>query len=236
MTKIPLKMPHGIKVSFKIKKSSIFPLIFALSFNMLVYVGSRMIAGDWYHHNIESPLDRMIPLWPPSVVIYLGCYLFWAANYILIAQQEKEEVCKFFTADFISRVICLIFYLSYPTTNIRPKISPDGFWNQIMLFLYTIDAADNLFPSIHCLVSWFCYIGLRGKKEFSIYYRGFSCIMAILICISTLLTKQHVLIDVAGGILAAEFCFWIGKKPFFWKKYEKVLDKVNRKIFSEERA
>lgn len=220
----------------RIKKSSILPLIFAVSFNMFVYVGSRLIAGNWHHYNIESAADRMIPLWAPSVLIYLGCYLFWAANYIIIAQQEKEEMCRFFTADFLSRIVCLIFYLAYPTTNVRPEIQPDGFWNQMLLFVYSVDAADNLFPSIHCLVSWFCYIGLRGKKEIPLWYRGFSCVMAILICASTLLTKQHVIIDVAGGILLAELCLWIGKKPAFWKKYQKILDKANDKIFPEERA
>ena len=68
----------------KIKKQSIFPLIFAVSFNTLVYVGSRLIAADWHHYNIESSLDRLIPFWAPSVLIYLGCYLFWGVNYILI--------------------------------------------------------------------------------------------------------------------------------------------------------
>lgn len=205
---------------------SVYPLLFAVLFNMLVYFGSRCIAGGWHHYNIESPLDRRIPLWAPSVVIYLGCYLFWAANYILIARRDKKEICQFFSADFISRIVCLAFYLLFPTTNTRPLIEPDGFWNRAMLFLYQTDAADNLFPSIHCLVSWFCYIGIRGKKEIPVWYRGFSCIMAIAVCMSTLLTKQHVIIDVAGGILLAELCFWIGKQPAVWGAYKKVLDRL----------
>lgn len=158
---------------FKIfRKYSIIPLIFAFSFNMLVYVGSRMIAGNWHHYNIESSFDAKIPFWPPSAVIYLGCYLFWAANYIIISRQEKKEICQFFSADFISRVICFVFYILFPTTNIRPHVNSDGFWNQIMIFLYSVDAADNLFPSIHCLVSWFCYIALRGKKEYPFWYKS----------------------------------------------------------------
>lgn len=220
---------------FKIfRKYSIIPLIFAFSFNMLVYVGSRMIAGNWHHYNIESSFDAKIPFWPPSAVIYLGCYLFWAANYIIISRQEKKEICQFFSADFISRVICFVFYILFPTTNIRPHVNSDGFWNQIMIFLYSIDAADNLFPSIHCLVSWFCYIALRGKKEYPFWYRVFSCIMAVLVCLSTLLTKQHVIIDVIGGIVLAEVCFYIGTHTSIWKVYEKILDKINNKIFTEK--
>lgn len=220
------------KIVQLIPKYSIIPLIFSFSFNMIVYSGSRIITGEWHHYNIESSLDHQIPFWAPSIVIYLGCYLFWAANYILIACQEKKEVYRFFSADFLSRIICLAFFLLFPTTNIRPELAPTDFWNKSMLFLYSVDAADNLFPSIHCLVSWFCYIGIRGKKEIPLWYRTASCIMALLVCLSTLLTKQHVIIDVAGGILLAEICFWLGGNAVIFGMYEKLQNGINKIIRS----
>lgn len=219
-----------MKLTSIIPKCSIIPLVLAVSFNMLVYAGARAIAGDWYHYNIESMLDSLVPFWAPSAAVYLGCYLFWIANYILIARQGPRAVCQFFSADFLSRIVCMAFYLLLPTTNTRPDVPAEGFWNQIMLLVYQADAADNLFPSIHCLVSWFCYIGLRGRRNVSIWYRGFSFIMAVLICISTLTTKQHVVWDVFGGIFLAEICFWIGKRPEIWKAYAKFLHKANEKF------
>lgn len=219
------------KISALMPWYSVVPLILAFSFNMAVYGGARVIAGGWHHYNIESPLDRMIPFLPVSAAVYLGCYLFWAVNYILIAGQEKEKVCQFFAADFISRIVCFIIFLIIPTTNTRPVIAPDGFWNQVMLFVYQVDAADNLFPSIHCLVSWFCYIGLKEKKETAGWYKACSCLMALLVCISTLTTKQHVIIDVIGGVALAQICFRIGKIPSVWRFYEMLLDKVNGCIF-----
>ena len=210
---------------------SYFAVIFAFLFNTLVYTGSRWIAGKWPHHNIETAADRMIPFFAPSAAVYLGCYLFWAVNYILIARQEKEEVCRFFAGDFISRVVCFVFFLAFPTTNVRPELPPDGFWNQVMLWVYSVDAADNLFPSIHCLVSWFCYIGIRDREEIPVWYRRFSFVMALLVCVSTLTTKQHVLVDVAGGILLAELCFRIGKRPEVSGAYRKILDKVNDRMY-----
>ena len=70
---------------------SIVPLVLAFSFNMAVYGGARIIAGEWHHYNIEGTLDRMIPFLPVSAVVYLGCYLFWIANYILIAKKKKYK-------------------------------------------------------------------------------------------------------------------------------------------------
>ena len=148
-----------------IPEYSFFPLILALSFDTAVYFGARVIAGGWHHYNMESSLDKMVPFWSPAVVIYLGCYLFWAVNYILIARQDKRSVCQFFWSDFLAHVICFIIFLAFPTTNVRPVVRPDGLWNQLMLWVFSIDAADNLFPSIHCLVSWFCFIGIRKRQE-----------------------------------------------------------------------
>lgn len=206
------------------------PLIIAVAWNMTVYFGSRVFTSEWTHHDIEGELDGMIPFVPWTAAIYLGCYLFWIVNYILIARQEKRHVCQFFAADFLSRAVCLAFYLFYPTTNTRPAVAPEGFWNQVMIGLYATDAADNLFPSIHCLVSWFCYIGLRGKEGIPKWYRGLSCLMALLVCLSTLTTKQHVIPDVIGGILLAEICLFIGKKQRVWGTYERILNKINRAL------
>ena len=216
-----------------IPKQHLIPLLFSFTFNMAVYAGARVIAGEWRHYNIESSLDGRIPLWTPSAFIYLGCYLFWIVNYIWMARQEKKEMCRLFAADLISRAVCFVIYLVFPTTNTRPVIQPDGFWNQVMLFVYQMDAADNLFPSIHCLVSWFCYIGLRGRKEVPRWYRGVSCLLAVLVCISTLTTKQHVIIDVFGGVLLAEVCYRIARYPVVLQSYEKVLDVINDKIFTK---
>ena len=93
----------------------LFPLVFSFVFNCLVYSGSRAIAGGWYHHNIESNLDLRLPFVPQFLIIYFGCYVFWAVNYILAARQEREQVYRFFTADIISRCVCLIIFLAYPS-------------------------------------------------------------------------------------------------------------------------
>lgn len=208
----------------------LFPLVFSFVFNCLVYSGSRAVAGSWYHHNIESNLDLRLPFLPQFLIIYFGCYIFWAANYILAARQDREEVYRFFTADFISRCVCLVIFLAYPTTNTRPVIEGSGFWDLLAGWLYSIDAADNLFPSIHCLVSWFCFLAVKGQKKIPIWYKAVSFILAVLVFLSTLFTKQHVIVDVAGGIFLAQGCFWIGKHTEIWHIYEHIGNKIEKAI------
>lgn len=224
-------MKHFLKkITGIVPAYGFFPLVFSFVFNCLVYSGSRAVAGSWYHHNIESNLDLRLPFLPQFLIIYLGCYIFWAANYILAARQDREEVYRFFTADFISRCVCLVIFLAYPTTNTRPVIEGSGFWDLLAGWLYSIDAADNLFPSIHCLVSWFCFLAVKGQKKIPIWYKAVSFILAVLVFLSTLFTKQHVIVDVAGGIFLAQGCFWIGKHTEIWHIYEHIGNKIEKAI------
>lgn len=209
---------------------SFFPVTLALLFNQTAYYGSRIIAGGWRHYNLETGLDLSIPFWPPAVSVYFGSYLFWAVSYILLARQEKREAYHFFLSMTLSKIVCMVWFLLLPTTNTRPAVEPEGFWNQAMIFLYSVDAADNLFPSIHCLESWLCFIGIRNRRETSRRYQRFSGVAAVLICVSTLLTKQHVIVDVIGGILLAELCFYMGKKKRVLNLYETYMDKINEKV------
>ena len=224
-------MKHFLKkITGIVPAYGFFPLVFSFVFNCHVYSGSRAVAGSWYHHNIESNLDLRLPFLPQFLIIYFGCYIFWAANYILAARQDREEVYRFFTADFISRCVCLVIFLAYPTTNTRPVIEGSGFWDLLAGWLYSIDAADNLFPSIHCLVSWFCFLAVKGQKKIPIWYKAVSFILAVLVFLSTLFTKQHVIVDVAGGIFLAQGCFWIGKHTEIWHIYEHIGNKIEKAI------
>ena len=91
----------------------IFPVIFSFVFNCLVYSGSRMIAGGWYHHNIETAVDRSLPFVPQFLIIYFGCYLFWAVNYILIARIDT--VCTSFLQEILYQdVSALVSFFCIP--------------------------------------------------------------------------------------------------------------------------
>ncbi len=203
---------------------ALFPLLFAAAFNVLVYSGSKLITAGWHHYNPTCILDRHIPFIPQFLIIYLGCYLFWVINYILIACQNKEDCYRFFTADFLSRVVCLFFFLAFPTANQRPILPDTGFWNQAVGMLYAADTPVNLFPSIHCLVSWFCYIGIRRNPRIPLWYRRTSFVIALLVFISTLVTRQHVIADVAGAVILAELSLRLGQIPALWKTYGRIFD------------
>lgn len=199
--------------------------------NCCVYSGARWIAKAWHHYDMTTSLDLLTPFAPWTVSIYLGCYVFWCINYYLCTLQEKTERDRFFCADALAKTLCFLFFLIIPTTNVRPEITEyQNIWDLLMKLVYRFDEADNLFPSIHCLVSWLCWIGVRKRKDIPIGYRYFSLITAVAVCISTLTTKQHVIADVIGGVLLAELCYILSDFPKVCRNYSVIYSHLFGKV------
>lgn len=203
------------------------PLIMALLCNFAVYSGCNTLTRNWNLHSLAIPLDKQIPLIPWTIVIYFGCYIFWIINYILIYRRSREYAYRFFVADFLSRIVCLVFFLCYPTTLIRPAVEGEGIFYDAIRFLYKIDAPTNLFPSIHCLVSWFCFIGIISDIKIPKWYKVMSFLIALAVFVSTLTTRQHVIVDVVGGVVLAQICYLIAQKTNIWRCFEKTFDYLN---------
>ena len=207
---------------------AIIMLMMAFLWKMCMYLGARWIAGSWIHYDLTTAIDGQIPFLPWTVAIYFGCYAFWFINYCLCAAQKSEARNRFFCADILAKTVCFFLFLLIPTTNIRPEVPGNTVWEHLMRFLYRIDAADNLFPSIHCLVSWFCWIGVRRRKEIPFAYRWFSFAAAAAVCLSTLTTRQHVIADVAGGILLAEACYFIAGYSKISAMYSQIVSRFTQ--------
>lgn len=209
-------------------------LFFTLACNTIAYYGTRLLMNGSKHYDLSNAVDDRIPLIPWMVTIYFGCYIFWVVNYILGSRQKQETAFRFLGADIIAKLVCLICFLVFPTTNVRPVIEEKTVWDSLLLWLYRADAADNLFPSIHCLTSWFCFIAVRENERIPKWYKAVSVFLAAAVCISTLTTKQHVLIDVFAGIGLAEASYLFVKKSGFEKWYGKkmvrICDKIGERI------
>lgn len=216
-----------------IPKYGFLSVIFCFIFNSLIYTGLQILMKDVKRFDLTTSYDEAIPFQPEWVFIYLVCFLFWGVNYILMTRQGKEGWYQFAAGDYLSRILCGMFFILIPTTNIRPEVVGDGLAQVLMRFVYQVDAASNLFPSIHCLVSWLCFAGIRGKSYVPKWYQAFSCVFALAVFASTLFTKQHFIIDAIAGMVFAELCYYIGRHGNYYQWIEKQFDKINEKLFGE---
>lgn len=201
-------------------------LALIVAVNGLTYYGSRLLMSGAPHYDLTAAWDRAIPFVPWTSVIYLGCYLFWIVNYVIGASRRDEEAWAFLAGEVLAKLICLLIFLLLPTTNVRPAVEGTSLFDALMRFIYAKDAPDNLFPSIHCLVSWYCVIAVRRNKAVPLWYRGLSVLLCLAVCLSTLTTKQHILIDVIGGVALAELSFRTAKETGLARGYGRVLTAI----------
>lgn len=160
------------------------------------------------------------------------CDLFWMLSvldcqlYFDISKKQRVCIPLFYRGlSVANRVFGLFCAVSDHACTTRGG----GQWTfcAAIRFLYKVDAPTNLFPSIHCLVSWFCFIGIAKDNTIPHWYRLVSFFFAIAVFVSTLTTRQHVILDVAGGVVLAQICYWISQKTSFWKVFEKTFDHLN---------
>ena len=164
------------------------------------------------------------------ICFYFGCFGFWFFIYRLVAGLPRETADRFFCTNQLAKGICLLFFVFFPTTIERPAFGNTTIWDELLHFLYRYDTPDNLFPSIHCLIAWLCWAGIRGNRQVSLPWRISALLMAVLVCISTLTLRQHVLADVFGAVLLCEICWQLAGIPALRGLYGRIVDRLLRRL------
>ena len=193
-----------------IPRWTILPLVTILAVNCLIYWGSSALTAGRYHYDLTTAFDRAVPVLPAFVWFYILAFPFWAAGYILAARRGRDEFYRFVATDLTIHFICFICFILMPTTNIRPEIAGNTLSEKVLALVYALDggnAPSNLFPSIHCYVSWLCWRGVAGQEKVPRWYQKFSLVFAILIIISTQVLKQHYIADAVAALVLVEG-FW----------------------------
>ncbi len=193
------------------------PLFLAIVVNCLVYNGSKVITDHLEHYDFSIFLDGWLPFLNVFIVIYILAYLQWGIGYIVISRESKE-MCHFIVVtDVLAKMICLFFFLVVPTYIVRPTITSNDFFSFLTQFIYKMDDPVNLFPSIHCLESYMVFRGCLNLNVSKRYKIGMG-LFTVLVCLSTVFVKQHVVVDIIGGICIAEFSYQIVKRFKWFKK------------------
>ena len=157
-------------------------------------------------------IDDQIPFLTGFIIIYLLAFLQWIIGYILIARESRKVCFSLFSAELIAKLICLFCFLIIPTTITRPEINGTGLCAQLTKLTFRMDEPNNLFPSIHCLESWFCFRGALRLKKVPAWYAPVCLVMTLLVFASTVCVKQHVFVDIPAALITAEAAVWFARR------------------------
>ncbi len=155
-------------------------------------------------HMISCPLDYRLPFCEWFILPYVGWYIYVFIALILTARQSPKAFVRLCLLLYSGMAVAQLLQTVYPTgIDFRPtSFERDNFLTWIVGIIYASDAPVNVFPSIHCYnalaAHLACYCRLPGATRL---HKALSLLFVILVFLSTVLIKQHSVLDAVGAIL-----------------------------------
>jgi protein-tyrosine phosphatase/membrane-associated phospholipid phosphatase len=149
--------------------------------------------------------ERNLPLVPWLIVPYMSLDLFFVGAPFLCA--DRAELRAFCTRMSAAILVAGVVFLVMPLQFAFPRPEPAGWTGPIFGVLHGFDRPYNMFPSLHIAI-WMILAGTYDRHTSGgvrvLTHGWFS-----LIAVSTVLTYQHHVIDVAGGFALALLCYYL---------------------------
>lgn len=164
-----------------------------------LYFAIGDMTRSWPTYTPEVALDRAVSLQPAWVLVYGSLYVVVLLPLLVVRHQALWR--RAMQAYLLVMVVSYAGFLLYPTLAPRPDhVAGDGFAAWGLRLVYAIDPPHGCFPSLHVAYAFVsaltCYRVHRGVGIAASVWAG-------LIAVSTLYTKQHYVVDVIAGALAA---------------------------------
>ncbi|MEE9331576.1 MAG: phosphatase PAP2 family protein [Methylophilaceae bacterium] len=161
-------------------------------------------------------LDRLIGFQPLALPIYLSLWVYVAFPAMLTI--KLRELYEFTLSIALMSTVGLVIFYFWPTTI--PVNEIDWALHPSINFLKSVDAAGNACPSLHVATAlfsgaWLGYILRRTNAPF--WVKAINIIWCVSIIYSTLATRQHVVLDVLGGLVLASISILLARQ-LFWQE------------------
>ncbi len=153
-------------------------------------------------------LDRLIGFQPLALPLYLSLWVYVSLPPALL--MTRRELYGYASAMAGTCLAGLMVFYFWPTAV--PAVNIDWAQYPDVHFLKNIDATGNAFPSLHVATAVFSGIWLHhllrrfGAPRWILVFNALWCIGIVY---STIATRQHVAVDVLGGLALGALAAWL---------------------------
>jgi len=166
---------------------------------------------------VHCRLDDLIPFCKYAIVPYI-LWFPWIpfTLFYLLYKAPREDFWRLCIPLFTGMTMALLFYAIVPNgLALRPKYVPGtDIFAQLVRMIYRSDTPMNVCPSIHVFNSVTLMLAYYRSAIFDAprrrWMRPAAMVLCVSISLSTILLKQHSVIDVA----CCWRCCWIMPPPF----------------------
>lgn len=159
------------------------------------------------NRNLITALDRAIPFVKEFIIPYVMWYPMVPLVFLYICLKDKETYCRMLISLAVSLIISYITFFFFQTTVPRPELVGNDVFTNIIRVLYSADRPINCFPSIHVMTCFLMIEGVWFTKGKNTKFAVITTIVNVIIILSTVFIKQHVVLDGVFGIAIAFVTF-----------------------------
>lgn len=181
-------------------------LIYLIFYTLVFHVTE--IHNFGHYLVLDTRLDQMIPFCEVFVVPYLSWFAFVPFGAAMALYRDEEEYKKLCYMLCIGMTIFLMVSVFFPNCQtLRPSVMPrDNICTRLTAFIYAHDTPTGIFPSIHvynslCIMIWAGTAVMPSKAGRR--FKNIIYVWGALIILSTMLIKQHSVLDVSAAIVMA---------------------------------
>ena len=188
-----------------IKKRHLIPIAVWFVIYMGLF-GFREVVPPTNVHIMHCGLDDLIP----SMAVFIYPYVSWFPYIVVCAvlairnlddRQFNKAVLILTTG---MNIFLLISYVWPTGLQLRESVTYDltTLSGNLLKFVQTVDAPSSVFPSMHVYVTLVLQYTLEMQKKLvPAWGIWVGRVLAVLIVLSTMFTKQHSAVDVIGAIV-----------------------------------
>ena len=174
---------------------------------LVVFFAIERLVPKSSYFVLDLPIDRALPFCEWFIIPYVFWYAALAFTGVYTLYRCPAAFRRYMRFLSITYFFSALVWLVFPNAQtLRPEVFPrNNLLTDLVSFLYRIDTNTNVFPSVHvagavgiALAWWDCPFPRRRCLV-----RCAAILLAAAICLSTLLLKQHSLLDLCGGLLVS---------------------------------
>lgn len=219
---------YGDKMKKRLRAADIFgtSILFAIiaaAFVLSYFLTKLCLFGREYF-TPHTFIDDLVPLWTPSVVVYVLAYVQWIFCLVAIVFQDREHKYRSVSAIMYAILISAVIFIVLPTNTVRPEITGNSIFDRLLKLIYLSDTPVNVLPSFHCMASWIVSRCLAADSKTPRWVNALNFTFTLLVFASVLLTKQHLFLDIPAAILVAEIALLISKRFVYTRLLDRILN------------
>ena len=176
-----------------------FSVLYEVAIHLNILCGRRFF-------NVMSKVDTYYPTIRIFVLPYFVHFVHIFISPYFIGCKDRDLLHKYTAKLVISSTIGFLIFLLFPTCVDRSMFEKD-----LYRFIYDFDRYGNACPSYHVLVVWAIWINFRQLKV-SDKLKNACRVLTYSIVASTVLLRQHALIDIPVAIMIVEGVSWLTDK------------------------